>query len=395
MTRVLSISSSRADVGILAPVWRALAAEPNVKLEVMLTGMHMANDPAQNAGYIATMGIPGGIPVHAGGADLGGASGRSGSAAMAASVEATGALCAEIALDALMIIGDRLDMIPAALATLPFNIPLVHLAGGDLSEGAIDDRVRHALTKLSHMHCVSNLEAAQRICHMGEEPWRIAVTGATGLDTLLSASPMDAAAFRDEIGMPSIDGLRLVTVHAETNADDARAPLEAVLAALDATPAPTLFTAPNSDPGGAVMRERIKEFTAVRPWAVFRDTLGSRLYANAMRYAVVMVGNSSSGIVEAGLFGLNVINVGRRQEGRLSGANVHHCANDATAVERLLRELTTPATGRPVHSLYGDGHAAPRIARLLVSLPDRRRLLDKHFFDGDARFVAPWQEEAA
>lgn len=384
--RILSVSSSRADAGILAPVWQALAGDSRFELHVLLTGMHRA------AGAMVPE-IPAGAVRHVGGRDIGG-SNLEAAEAMVEIARATGQLCAEINPDLLIVIGDRLDMIPAAVASLPFNTPIVHLAGGDLTRGAIDDRVRHALTKLSHVHCVNNVDAAYRIASMGEEPWRIHVTGATGLDTLAAAPSLAPEAFARELGLDGVGGLRLVTVHPETNAENGSAPLEAILPALDETPQPTLFTAPNSDPGGRAMRCRIEAFVAARPWAAFRDTLGSRLYANALRLATVMVGNSSSGIVEAALFGLNVINVGRRQEGRVCGANVHHCANDTSAVAALLRQLNTPATGRPTHSIYGDGRAARRVAQVVAALPERRKLLDKSFNNEPGTFSAPWTADA-
>jgi len=386
MRRVLSVSSSRADVGILSPVWAVLDGEPDIELHLLLTGMHMAA-----ASEVTT---PAGAIVYRTGTDLGGSGGLDAAAAMASITEATGRVCSEADPDLVLVIGDRLDMIPAVLATLPFNIPIVHLAGGDLSEGAVDDRIRHAITKLSHVHCAINVEAAERIARMGEEPWRVHVTGATGLDALADAPLISAAALATEIGLAEVTGLRLVTVHPETNARDAEAPWTAVVAALESRPGPTLVTAPNSDPGGAVIRARIEEFAAAHPWVSFRDTLGTRLYANAMRHATVMVGNSSSGIVEAALFGLNVINVGRRQEGRMRGANVHDCPNDIAAVAALLDRLTAPATGRPTDSLYGDGKAAPRVARIIRELPDRERLLAKTFSaKTDIRFAAPWLGE--
>ncbi len=384
MMRVLSVSSSRADVGILAPVWQALAADPSAELHVLLTGMHVTDDSAARAA------LPSVAVVHKGGEDLGGASPGSAAAAMAAIVAAAGKVCADVKPDYLLIIGDRLDMIPAALAALPYNLPLVHLHGGELSQGAVDDRVRHALTKLSHVHCVATVEAAERLCRMGEEPWRIHVTGAPGLDTLLNALPMSVEEIRADLGLRALEALRLVTVHPETNSEQPAAPLDAVLAGLEAAPAPTVFTSPNSDPGGAVFRRRIEAFTEKHSWAVFRDTLGTELYANVMRHASVMVGNSSSGIIEAGCFGLRVINVGRRQDGRARGPNVHDCPNDAGEVGRLLDKLKAPATGLPSRSLYGDGRSGPRIAQIMTHLPDRDRLLRKTFSTDTPAFTAPW-----
>lgn len=384
MTRVLSVSSSRADVGILAPVWQALAADSSAELHVLLTGMHVPGDSAARAA------LPGKVIVHAGGADMGGDTAEAAGAAMAAVLAATSRVCAAIAPDVMVVIGDRLDMIPAALAALPYNLPLVHLHGGELSQGAVDDRVRHALTKLSHVHCVSTVEAAERLCRMGEEPWRIHVTGAPGLDSLRNAPLMGAEEIRADLGLPALEGLRLVTVHPETNSEHPEAPLDAVLAALEAKPGPTVLTAPNSDPGGAAFRRRIEAFTNKHSWAVFRDTLGTKLYANVMRHAAVMVGNSSSGIIEAGCFGLRVINVGRRQDGRVRGPNVHDCPNDAGEVGRLLEKLKAQSAGLPPRSLYGDGRSGPRIAHILTHLPERRHLLYKTFNEKEATFTAPW-----
>ena len=225
MTRLLSISSSRADVGILQPVWRAAAAESD--LHVLLTGMHCA----ATAGDIE---VPASATLHRGGADLAGATASEAARAMAAVGTATAACLDTVDPDAVLVVGDRLDMLPAATATVPYNVPLVHLHGGEITEGALDDRVRHAITKLAHLHCVSSEGARRRLIAMGEAEARIHLTGAPGLDTLRAAPEMTAADFADALGMRDIAGLRLVTVHPETNAKQPLAALEAVLAALDA-----------------------------------------------------------------------------------------------------------------------------------------------------------------
>jgi UDP-hydrolysing UDP-N-acetyl-D-glucosamine 2-epimerase len=365
VSRILSVSSSRADLGALAPVWRALTGIPGVELHVFLTGMHVIADaPARAA-------LPAEATVHRGGADLGGTSPAKVAAAMARIEADAGALLDELRPDLVLVMGDRLDMLPAATATLPFNLPLAHLHGGEVTEGAVDDRIRHALSKLAHVHCVSTQGARERLLAMGVDDASIHVTGAPGLDTLKAVPANSAVAFAQEAGLDGIEGdlatLRLVTVHPETNSREPLAPAEAVLKALDARPAPTLFTAPNSDPGGAEIHRRIEAFVAQRPWAAFRDTLGARLYANALRHAVVMVGNSSSGIIEAGLFGLPAINVGDRQKGRERGGNVVDVPNDAEAVGRALDRLGSVPERLAVSSPYGDGQAGPRVASVLLA----------------------------
>jgi UDP-hydrolysing UDP-N-acetyl-D-glucosamine 2-epimerase len=368
MTRLLSISSSRADVGILQPVWRAAAAESD--LHVLLTGMHCA----ATAGDIE---VPASATLHRGGADLAGATASEAARAMAAVGTATAACLDTVDPDAVLVVGDRLDMLPAATATVPYNVPLVHLHGGEITEGALDDRVRHAITKLAHLHCVSSEGARRRLIAMGEAEARIHLTGAPGLDTLRAAPEMTAADFADALGMRDIAGLRLVTVHPETNAKQPLAALEAVLAALDAEPLPTLFTAPNSDPGGARVRAQISDFVEQRRWASFTESLGSRLYPNALRHAALMLGNSSSGLIEAGLFGLPVIDVGDRQGGREYGANVTRVANDATSIKAVLAGLGARPERRALVSLYGDGRSGPRVAEAWRAAAEEPGLMRK------------------
>lgn len=385
--RVLSVSSGRADVSILTPVWKALLTR-DVTLDILLTGMHCADDGAS-----AREAIPEGATVTMAGADLGGGAGVATVSAMAAIQTAVATQITACRLDILLLIGDRLDMVPAATAAVAFPLPVAHLHGGELSLGAVDDRLRHAMTKLAHLHCVAHVPAAQRLAAMGEEPWRITVTGAPGLDSLAETHADDPSDLARALDVDDLAAVRLVTVHPETNAVDPLAPVDAVLAALSARPGPTVITAPNSDPGGTEARRRINAFVATHPWTRFVDTLGIGRYATLLRHARLMLGNSSSGIMEAEFVGLPVIDVGERQAGRERGPSVTHVPSDPAAVVAAL----DAALGRfdPAGGLYGDGQAASRVAAALVSArPDtpegRQRLLAKTFFVGHCNFTAPW-----
>jgi UDP-hydrolysing UDP-N-acetyl-D-glucosamine 2-epimerase len=371
-TRILSITSSRADVSILLPVWAALA--DRAELHVMCTGMHKKDDGA------SLPLLPSNITVHRGGRDLGGAAAGAAAGAMAEIIRDVGSVCETIDPDIVLVMGDRLDMLPAAVATVPFNIPLAHLHGGEVTQGAIDDRLRHCMTKLAHIHFVSSNAAKSRLIAMGEEPDRIHITGGPGIDTLVKAPVMTRRSFLNAIGFCDVaetEFLKLVTVHPETNADDPLAPLDAVLEVLDRRPGPTLFTAPNSDPGGADMMARISAFVADRPWARLVTNLGPQLYPNAMRHADVMLGNSSSGVIEAGIFGLPVMDIGDRQRGREYGRNVVKAGIDAASIVAGLDPIMAQRPRFERHSPYGDGRSGPRIAGLLINLPPRRVLLDK------------------
>jgi UDP-hydrolysing UDP-N-acetyl-D-glucosamine 2-epimerase len=225
---------------------------------------------------------------------------------------------------------------------------------------------------------VSTEGARRRLLALGEEEWRIRVTGAPGLDTLLEAPEMDRAEFLSAVGFAADAAeFRLVTVHPETNSPDPEAPLRAVLGAIESRPAPTLFTAPNADPGGARMRAVIETFVERFEWARFRASLGPVLYPNALRHARMMIGNSSSGVIEAGMFGLPVIDVGERQRGRDRDANVATVPNDVAAVGQAMDRISSDPVRHVGASLYGDGRSGPRIAAVLAELPERRRLLRK------------------
>jgi len=384
MPRVLSVSSSRADVGLLKPVWRALASRKTVELHILATGMYAGEEFQDVPASIAAT-------LHRAGEDMGGQTGFAAARSMAASAVAAAEIFDRFEFDCILVTGDRLDMIPAAFAALPYNIPLAHLHGGELTYGAIDDRVRHAMTKMSHLHFVSGVDAAERLARMGEEPWRIRITGAPGLEALAAAPSLSAAEFAGKLNLPFDSEFLIVTVHPETNSADPEAPMRAVLAALEEAGTRALITAPNADPHGLKLRALLDRWLPGRPQVAFRDTLGTELYANALRHAVAMVGNSSSGLIEAGVFGLPVINVGTRQQGRAAGDNVQHVANDANAIVRALRELLKSRKRFAAGSPYGDGHAGERIAAVLAELPERRRLLEKVFYDGGTPlFKAPW-----
>ncbi|SDG53177.1 UDP-N-acetylglucosamine 2-epimerase [Roseospirillum parvum] len=393
-TRVLSVSTSRADLSILMPVWRALEAEPGVEPVLLLTGQHAAQADL--------LGDPPCPPerIRRGGQALDGGTPTAAARAMAAIGEATAAALAEVEPDVMLVIGDRLEMLSCATAALPFNTPLAHLHGGEISLGAVDDRIRHALSKLSHLHFVASVAAAEVLLASAEDPDRIIITGGPGLDTLRATPKVAPEVFKSRTGLDSLDGLRLVTLHPETNGGDNAALVAAVTSALAAVPAPTLVSAPNGDPGGAEMTVALKAWCARHPWAHWVPNLGLELYPTALGLASVMVGNSSSGIVEAGFVGLPVIDVGRRQAGRPRGRNVLTLALDGTPEgapdgAALTEALRTHPRGSADDlsrrdCLYGDGHAAPRIAARLAALPPRTELLDKPLHLDPARRPAAW-----
>ena len=272
--------------------------------------------------------------------------------------------------DLILLFGDRYEQLAAAMASLPFAIPLAHLHGGETTVGAFDNQIRHALTKMAHLHLVSHRRHGARVHRMGEDRWRIHVTGAPGLDRLRGVS-----------GMRRVRPIVLLTLHPCTlEYEDTELVVDATLAALGSISGDHDFmvTAPNADTFGGVIAKRLRDWIAVTPGAQWVEPTDEE-YVFLMASAAVMVGNSSSGILEAPSFSLPVVNIGRRQHGRLRGDNVIDVGTSAAEIAVGINLALDPTfrAGLSGVNPYGDGHAAPRIAEILRTVPLDRRLLEK------------------
>jgi UDP-N-acetylglucosamine 2-epimerase (non-hydrolysing) len=256
----------------------------------------------------------------------------------------------------------------AGVAAVPLGIPLAHFHGGELTEGAIDDLYRHSLTKLAHLHLVATQSHAFRVRQMGEEPWRVTVTGALALDDLCHGSVLSPEELRRSLGLLEWAPPILVTLHSAT-----RSPLtpleqaEEVLKALEGLRGPIVVTAPNADPGGDQIRQSLEEFARSRSDTVIVDSVGATVYRSLMATSRIMVGNSSSGIIEAASFRLPVVNVGARQDGRERPANVLDVPYRRELVAAAVRHADEPAfrAGLDGQNPYGDGKAADRAVTAL------------------------------
>jgi UDP-hydrolysing UDP-N-acetyl-D-glucosamine 2-epimerase len=273
----------------------------------------------------------------------------------------------------------------AVVAAVPLLLPVAHIHGGEATEGAIDDLFRHAITKMSHVHFVATDEYGRRVVQMGEEPWRVVVTGAPSLDTLRSIRFLDRDALEARSGLRLDPPVVLVTFHPETRRPEGteRQVCE-LIAALQAIDGTIVITAPNADAHRQLIVDRLRAFAHMRPSTWFVDTFGPDAYFSLLKLAAVMVGNSSSGLIEAPSFGLPVVNVGERQAGRLRAANVIDVAAGRDAILGGIRRALAPAFRASLADLqnpYGDGHASERIAATLASIPLDRAFMTKRFHD--------------
>ncbi|MCP5372622.1 MAG: UDP-N-acetylglucosamine 2-epimerase (hydrolyzing) [Hyphomicrobiales bacterium] len=381
--RIAVVTTSRADYGILRPLLRRLDKDPACDLRIIAGGMHLSPRHGNTIDEIIGDGFAPAARVDL----LTGDDSPLGTArSMARGVEGFAAAFADLAPDLVVVLGDRFEVLAAVVAAQPLRLPVAHLHGGELTLGALDDAFRHAITKMSHLHFAAAEPYARRLRQMGEEEWRVIVSGAPGLDNLRGLDPLDDASLANRVGLPLDPAPLLVTYHPATREPaSVAAQVAELLAALDGAGRPMVFTAPNADPGGEVVRRAALAFVAGRRDAVMCPHLGTRAYFSLMARAAAMVGNSSSGLIEAPSFQLPVVNVGRREAGRLRAANVIDVAEDRAAIKAGIAKALDPAfragLAGLVNPLAADRPAADTIAERLLSVPLDDRLLDKGFVD--------------
>ncbi len=385
MRRIGVVTVARSDYGILRPLLRRIAESPDLELLLIAAGMHLEPAfgntleeiladgfaPAARVDLALTSDTPGGI-AHSMGLGV---------SRFAKAYEA-------LRPDLLVVLGDRFEMHAAASAAQPFLIPVAHIGGGALSLGAIDDAFRHSITKLSHLHFVETEAYGARMRQMGEAPSQVQMTGALGLDNIndIKILSLDDLNRRFALALAEDAPPLLVTFHPVTREfRDTGAHMAALLAALAAAQQPVVFTYPNADTGGRLIIERIEAFAAGQPRAACVAHLGTKGYFSLMDKAAAMVGNSSSGIIEAASFALPVVNIGNRQKGRFAPANVITCGNGRDEILAAIHRATSPEFRAGLDGLanpYGDGQAAERMVETLrhVDLSDPA-LIQKAFHD--------------
>lgn len=330
--RIMVATGTRADWGLLSPLCRRLQQSPSVELSVVAANMHLIERFGATVSEIEADGfdIAGRVPMD-GFEDN--PQGRT--CAMAKCLADMGAQIARLKPDAVLLLGDRYEMLATASAAAMAGIPVIHIAGGETSEGAIDDSLRHAITKLSSLHLTATDCYRNRVIQMGEQPERVVNTGAIGVWNGLKSPVATSDFLRQSLGISSDARLVAVTFHAAT-ADGTESPakrLAELLAAMDVFPQYTyIITAPNNDAGGEQLLQMLEDYVAKRSNAVLVRSLGCQRYHRLLRDAVMVLGNSSSGIVEAPSEGTPTVDIGCRQQGRVAGPSVIHCGDSRNQI---------------------------------------------------------------
>ncbi len=366
--RVAVFTGTRAEYGLLYWLMKDLQESAQLDLVVIVSAMHLSPEFGETGHLIEADGFTVDAKV-----EMLLSSNTSVGVAKSMGVGALGYADAldRLRPDFIVILGDRFEALAIAQVALVMGIPIAHLHGGEITEGAYDDSIRHAITKMSYFHFVASEKYRQRVIQMGEEPGRVFNVGAVGLDHLRRTPRMSIETLGQRLSFELQQPYFLVTYHPVTSIkEDALPSFQAMLEALDRFPEhQVILTYPNADNGGRTIIPVLEEYARSRPERVVAITsLGFERYLSALQLAAVVVGNSSSGVIEAPAFGVPSVNIGQRQQGRLAAESVIHCPVDVDAIETSLSLALSPsfvAMSRSVVNPYGAGDAASQIVKVL------------------------------
>lgn len=383
MTRKICIvTGTRAEYGLLRWLMQAVVEEPGLTLQLVVTGMHLSPEfgltweAIEQDGFsidrkvemLLSSDTPAGI-----------------SKSMGLGLIGFADAFQQLAPDMLLVLGDRFEILAAVSAALVARIPIAHLHGGEVTEGVIDEAIRHAVTKMSHFHFVANDEYRRRVIQLGEDPSRVFTVGGLGLDSLARLALLSKADLEASLGYKFQRHNLLVTFHPVTlEANKASEELCELLAALDGlTDTGIVFTLPNADTESRGLIKLVEDFVARHQFARLYSSLGQLRYLSCMKLFDCVVGNSSSGIIEAPSLYKGTINIGARQDGRRKAASIIDCVATRDDIKRALQELYSDefqASLPAVRNPYGEPGASNKIASLLPLLP-LEGVLKKRFYD--------------
>lgn len=378
--KIAVVTGTRAEYGLLSLLIAGIEEDPALELQLIVTGMHLSpefgltyrdivKDGFQIAAKVEMLlssDTPAGISKSIGLGVIGFADAFS-----------------SLRPDLLVVLGDRFEVFAAAQAAHVACIPIAHIAGGDTTEGAIDEAIRHSVTKMAHLHFVTNEISARRVRQLGENPKHIYNVGSPSIDLIRQLEFKTRSELQEDLKFEFLARNLLITFHPVTlEADAVASQFKALLDALEqlGPEVGLIFTMPNADTNGRVIIRMIEGFVAVRSNAVAFASLGHLRYLSLMRLVNVVVGNSSSGLYEAPALKKPTVNIGDRQKGRLRAASVIDCFPEAPAIKGALEKafgLDCTAVVNP----YGDGTATKRILKIVSSCHDLNGLLKKSFYE--------------
>lgn len=354
MKKICFITGTRADYGIMAPVMKIIEQSPDVELQIIATNMHLSARYGMTVNEIKNDGFKIDFRIES---LADGDSPQDIVESMSKVQSGLGKVFPLLLPDLVVILGDRYEALAAAAAAVTFNIPIAHLHGGETTEGAFDDKFRHAITKLSTYHFASTPQYVEKIISMGENPERVFHSGAPGAEIgILEKSCKLVEDFKSKTGIASNEKFILMAIHPVTLSPDfGEADIRESIVALNTFLSEgykVLVTLPNSDPGNANLRQLLKNWSLDKKnRVIYVDSLGSKLFHYALSKASFMIGNSSAALIEAPSFALPAVNVGIRQKGRAQGPTVINTPPESTSIILALRKALSHEFRHPLSKL--------------------------------------------
>lgn len=381
--KICVVTGSRADYGLLRWVMEGICDTPGVELQLIATGTHLSPEfgltyrEIEKDGFVIDRSIE---------ILLSSDTPTSLAKSMGLGLIGMGDAFQQLRPDLLLVLGDRFEIFSAAIAAMIAGIPIAHIHGGETTEGAFDEAIRHSVTKMSHLHFVATEEYLQRVIQLGEDPRQVFNFGAPGLDNIKNLHLISKDELESDIGFELGDKSLLVTFHPVTlEKNSASEQFQQLLLALDDLEGTRfIFTKANADTDGRVINAMIDTYVTENPdKAIAFSSLGQLRYLSALQYVDAVVGNSSSGLIEAPSFRIGTINIGERQKGRIKAASVIDSAPDRSAIVAAIQKLHASEFQKnlcKIKNPYGEAGASKKIASLLCSYP-LTQLIKKQFYN--------------
>lgn len=382
MKKICVITGTRAEYGLLSKLMKRIKDCPDMQLQIIATNMHLSPEFGLTYREIEADGFRIDKKVEMLlSSDTRNATTKSLGLGIIGFADAFEALTPDV----VVILGDRYEMLGAASAALLYGIPIAHISGGDVTEGAYDDAIRHSISKMSHLHFTSAEEYRQRVIQLGEQPDRVFNFGAIGLDNMRKIQFLDRQSLEQSMGFEIGEDCILVTYHPVTmERNSAESQFGALLKAIDRVGCRVIFTKPNSDSDGRVIIKMIDEYVAANSdKAACYTSLGYMRYLSALQFVKAVVGNSSSGILEVPSFGIPTVNIGDRQKGRLRADSVIDCNTDVDSIEKAIRDALSQewqTIARNATNPYEQPDTVARIFEVLQQC-DLSQMKQKRFYD--------------
>lgn len=383
--KICVVTGSRAEFGLLLPIIKKIDSDDNLELKLAVTGSHLSSKYGETYKEIVQQGISIDVKVEI---IQDGDNAIDINRAIAKVVAGFGEYFSKEKPDIAVILGDRYEMLGVATAALVSQVPIAHIHGGEITEGAIDDSIRHAITKLSHLHFTSCEAYCSRVIQLGEQPDRVFNVGALGIENIKSIDVMPEKELIKSIDFSLGDSFALVTFHPVTlESDQIEKQVNNLLKALETvSDMKIIFTKANADSGGTIINRMIDDFVDKhREQSVAFHSLGLIRYLSAMKYCSVVIGNSSSGIIEAPSFHVPTINIGDRQKGRIQAESIINCIPEINDIIQAIHKATDPdflCLVQKASNPYGDGDVSNKIITVLKEFLENENInLRKEFYD--------------